>query len=111
LVIGGSYADDRGCEYIYLGKGSVYSDHDDKFLEGYIYLYSLHDYNSETDIFTYLPCVNVLKNPRKLIKEIDPPLTSYQFIKNEFTLISEHRRFTPNRTIKRTLKFKLEGLK
>jgi hypothetical protein len=86
LVIGESYVNDTGNKYVYLGKGSVYDSYDEKTQVGYIYLSCYSDrYNKDADTFDYLPYVNVLKNPKKLVSTVDS-IMGYSFDKSEFTL-------------------------
>lgn len=86
LIIGESYIDDNNYKYVYLGKGKVFNSYTKKQREGYIYLSSFNHYNKDIDAFNYLPQVDVLKNPRKLVKVLDEKLTDYIFDKKEFSI-------------------------
>lgn len=110
LVVGGSYADDTGSKYVYLGKGSVYDSYNGKTSVGYVYLSCWSDsYNKEADVFSSLPYVTVLKNPKKLVDTVDK-IIDYDFDKSEFILRETVRKswFGGNDRAK-SLKFTLEG--
>lgn len=93
LVIGESYDDDRGYSYVYLGKGSVWEGVSTEALQGYIYLSAYYcEYNVETDYFISLPSVDVLKNPRKLVKVSEKKQIDYVFDKIEFTIKESPRK-------------------
>ena len=69
LISGKVYVTDTGTPYIYIGKGKVVNHYTKEEKEGFIYMYPRGSYNSDSDSFSYMPDLDVLKNPRKLVKE------------------------------------------